>query len=263
MEFKPGKPRQNYNVSDNSPTREFATLLLGVSAIFFAIYLFLGLMVDVVVDNLPEDWTHISSHNHWQIQQDWEKSDALQGMVEKLAKCADIQHPVSISTSKTDEVNAFALPNGQIVVFDGLIQAVKSENGLAFVLAHELSHFKNRDHLRQLGRGIIITSLMALVSGDTAGFGEAFTPALMAGNANYSQKRELEADKRAMAILYCHYGHVGGATELFEYYNDMPAGLLRDSFLSSHPAPLERITAMQQLAKENNWQLGETTQLPL
>ena len=85
----------------------------------------------------------------------------------------------------------------------------------------------------------------------------------MAGNANYSQERELQADERAMEILHCHYGHVGGATELFEYYRDLPADLLRDSFLSSHPAPQERIEKMRKLAKDNRWQSADTIPLAI
>ena len=264
MEFKPGKPRQNYNVTEHSPVKEFAILFAGVSGIVFTAYLLLGFAVDIVVDKLPDEWAHASFNENWQGGQanlDWQDSKELQSMIDSLAQCAQITHPVKVSISKTDEVNAFALPNGQIVVFEGLLQAVKSENGLAFVLAHELAHFKNRDHLRQMGRGIIITSLMALLTGNSSGISEALTPAMMAGNANYSQEREMEADNRAMHILNCHYGHVGGATELFEYYKELPAGILRDSFLSSHPAPLARIVAIETTIRDNRWQTAETTRL--
>lgn len=263
MDYKPGKPKHNYNVSENAPGKEFAILFLGVSGIVFGIYLLLGLMIDVVVDNIPEHWTHVEFDKNWRLEADFEHSEPLQKIIDELVLCADIAHPVIISTSKAEEVNAFALPNGQIVVFDGLLQAVKSENGLAFVLAHELSHFKNRDHLRQMGRGIIIASLLALVSGDAAGINQSFTPAMMAGNANYSQEREIQADIRAMEILHCHYGHVGGATELFEYYRDLPADLLRDSFLSSHPAPAQRIDTINDMIKENGWRIADTTRLNL
>jgi Zn-dependent protease with chaperone function len=262
MEFKPGKPQKNYNITDTSPLKEFAVLLSGVSVIVLVLYLLLGLAVDSVVDALPEEWAHASFETPTSFETPikaenrWQTSKLLEEMLDQLALCADIHHPVNISLIESKEANAFALPNGLIVVFSGLLDVVQSENGLAFVLAHELAHFKNRDHLRQMGRSIILTGFFALLTGDSSGFGEALTPAMMLGNANYSQEREMDADNRAMEILNCHYGHVAGATELFEYYRNNPASMMQNSFLSSHPAPQERIENIETLVQTNGWRLG-------
>ena len=236
---------------------------MGISIILFLFYLLLGMAVDKLVDNLPDDWAHISHGAFSQFDMDVHNSAPLQLIVDELAVCANITHPIKIGITQSAEVNAFALPNGQIVVYSGLLDAVKSENGLTFVLAHELSHFKNRDHLRQMGRGVILTGLFALLTGDNSGFNEALTPAMLAGNASYSQARESEADIKAMEILNCHYGHVGGATELFEFYRDKSTTLLQNSFLSSHPAPQERIENIVALIANNNWSIKETVTLTI
>lgn len=43
-----------------------------------------------------------------------------------------------------DEVNAFALPGGQIFVFSGLLKFVESEAELAYILGHEIVHVDAR-----------------------------------------------------------------------------------------------------------------------
>lgn len=64
-----------------------------------------------------------------------------------------------------EEPNAMALPGGAILLTSGLLETVDSENGLAFVLAHELGHYAHRDHLRSLSRGLALGAVMALVTG--------------------------------------------------------------------------------------------------
>ncbi len=90
---------------------------------------------------------------------DWDNLDALveeefgpivtgteqAKMVEKIGK--EIAKWVQISGVKlsfkliqNDEPNAFAFPNGNMYVLTGLFKTVDTENELAFVLAHEISH---------------------------------------------------------------------------------------------------------------------------
>ena len=47
-----------------------------------------------------------------------------------------------------DEVNAFAVPAGQIFVTRGLLEALESDDELAALLAHEIAHVENRHSYR-------------------------------------------------------------------------------------------------------------------
>ena len=53
-------------------------------------------------------------------------------------------------------VNALAIPGDRVIIYQGLLTEVQSENELMMVLGHELGHFANRDHLRGLSRQILI-----------------------------------------------------------------------------------------------------------
>ena len=53
-------------------------------------------------------------------------------------------------------VNALAIPGDRIIIYQGLLEDVESENELMMILGHELGHFANRDHLRGLGNFLLI-----------------------------------------------------------------------------------------------------------
>ncbi len=53
---------------------------------------------------------------------------------------------------KEKRPNAFAMPGGTTGLITGLLETLDNEIELAFVIAHELGHFHNRDHLSGLGR---------------------------------------------------------------------------------------------------------------
>lgn len=133
-----------------------------------------------------------------------------------------------------------------------------SENGLAFVVAHELAHFKHRDHLRGMGRALVYVAAATVVSGANSGLTSILTPAFSLDSASYSQDRESAADAAALEALNCHYGDVAGATELFQYLDardddDNWPGI---HYFSTHPEVEERIKAINALAHERQFQSG-------
>ena len=158
-----------------------------------------------------------------------------------------------------------AVPGGRIIVLSGLLDKVSSENGLSFILAHELAHFQNRDHLRGMGRSIVFTAAAAMLTGAGSDFTQLFTPTLNISFSQYSQTRESLADKTALETLNCRYGHVGGATEFFESIKPVDGinyNALKHYF-SSHPEAVERINALCQEAKALNFSVKEVIPLPL
>ena len=116
-------------------------------------------------DWLPDDLVAVSPND--------ERLYETQLLVDRLAShWAEAPFEFRVEIDSSAAPNAMALPGGLIVVTQGLLDQVESENELAFVLGHELGHFRNRDHLRALGRGIMISLFLAVVTGnDVAGLG--------------------------------------------------------------------------------------------
>lgn len=266
VNYKPGLPGKNDNVSHQSPVKEFLTLLIGVSIIFYIAYWLLGLAIDTAANrlsyeqeaklfkNLPIEWGELLGENP-------EKDEKLQALVNQLQSCSSLPIPITVSTVKKQEPNAVALPGGEMLVFNGLLEHVQSENGLAFVLAHELGHFINRDHLKGLGRGLVLVSLSSMLTGPNSSISRLLTPGIQLNTADFSQDRESQADITALEILNCHYGHLGGATEFFESLkksNSPDSGL--SHYFSSHPQMQQRIRAI--VAWKDKHQITESKTIP-
>jgi len=135
-----------------------------------------------------------------------------------------------------------------------LLDEVESENELAFVLGHELGHFRNRDHLRALGRGIVLSLFFAAVTGnDVSGIGINVADITLRG---FSRAQESDADAFGLAISYAEYGHVNKAWRLFERWSeDEERGYGVVSYLATHPDAGDRVVELEQLAAVQRWPL--------
>lgn len=94
--------------------------------------------------------------------------------------------------------NAFALPAGDIVIFDSLLKELSDDEAIA-VFAHELGHVAHHHGLRMLIQGTVISTLAALYLGDISSLVAALSTAAL--QANYSQGFESEADRYAAQAL--------------------------------------------------------------
>jgi len=266
VEYKPVLPEHNDNVSHRHPLKEFAILVFGLLILLGIAYFVLGLLIDFAVSRVSPE-----------TEQKWFKNVTETDMVSKLIgdtkvpekeitelfsslqSCASIDVPLTLQFVDSEIVNAVAIPGGDIVVYSGLVDALSSVNGLAFVLAHELAHFKHRDHLRGLGRGLAITVLASLVTGTDSGLVNALTPAAMLEQARFSQSRESDADRYALDLLNCHYRHVGGATEFFEAMLEKNQATWKvEHYFASHPEVRTRIEHLNALIQKHNYVVKET-----
>ena len=270
MNYQLSLPEHNDNVSHQHPVREFFVLITSVLAFVLMGYWALGFFVDIAVGYLsPEQEAQLFS----KVDIDWdfgeesmpEEQAKLQNLVDGFKPCLSLPYPITVSLVKSEVVNAMAVPGGKMVVFSGLLDSVSSTNGLMFVLAHELGHFKNRDHLRLMGRGIVLSILAMLAFGGDAGISDILASTINLRTAKYSQTRESQADHTALQALQCHFGHVGGATELFEALKSQEEGFDFEMlhYFSSHPELQQRIDDLQRLSQELGFSVQETKDLVL
>jgi predicted Zn-dependent protease len=268
MRYEPKLPEHNDNITHEKPVREFATIVVGFIVVAAVLFLVLGLLVDVAVDNIsPATEAKISEVVGFKQKQEKsfapEKQAMLQKLAEDLGQCASRPYKVTLQLTKAEDANALVFPGGNIVVFSGLLDKVQSENGLAFVLAHEFGHLQNRDHLRAMGRGLLIAGISMLVTGTDSDITQILMPVHLLSSASYSQKREMEADTGALKVLQCRYGHAGGATEFFEAMKK-DGRTDEDGFshyFASHPQVQARIDNINRLIEQQGLKLGTVTPL--
>lgn len=266
MKYQPGLPEHNDNISHEHPLKDFVLILLGLSLAVVALVWALGFAVDAVVDEMSPATearlTRLMAPNLSRMQASdpslRAREEWLQSLVDGMRACAGIREPVTVRLAASKEANAVVLPGGNVIVYSGLFQHVRSENGMSFVLAHELSHLIHRDHLRGLGRRLVIIAAATVLTGDGSWTAGVLAPAQHLGQSHYSRGRESSADARALQILQCRYGHVGGATEFFESLRkeDDEAPAIAH-YLNSHPSMASRIDALQAAIRQAGFQAGE------
>ena len=267
MRFVAKQPREGINVSDTHPLVEAGALIAGLAAISLIVALALIFLIeialyfipvdkeaDIFADWLPEDLVTISP--------DDDRLTETQALIDRLtAHWEDSPYSFRVEVDESDDANAMALPGGLVVVTQGLLDQVESENELAFVLGHELGHFRNRDHIRALGRSVVLALFFAVITdNDVGGVGITVTDLALRG---FSRNQESKADEFGLTIVNAEYGHVNEASRLFERW-DTDADFLDNvvAYLSTHPNPGDRVEEMRELAKKEAWRTdGEITDL--
>jgi predicted Zn-dependent protease len=164
-------------------------------------------------------------------------------------------------------VNAFALPGGYLGVHLGLIAVVGSNDELASVLAHELSHVTQRHIARSMDEqgkmtplviGSMILGVLAISKNPQAAQGLIVggQAAAIQSQLSYSRDMEREADRVGYGVLtdagYDPQGFVGMFAKLQQAAGVNDNGAF--PYLRSHPLTTERIADMQA-----RLQLGSST----
>ena len=262
MKYQASLPQHNDNISHEHPLKDFLLILLGLAVIGALAFWLMGHAVDWAVDSLsPEAEARLNRMVAIKLpaspKQEAKRVGLVQDLIAGMHQCAGLNFRPQLRMHQSEVPNAAVVPGGTIIVFTGLLGRVQSENGLSFVLAHELSHIANRDHLRVMGRGIVLFGISALLTGSDSGLTGLLAPAAHLGTASYSRERESLADAKALQILACRYGHAGGATELFEALKKDDADSSSVShYVASHPSMQARIDALRRAIGEQGLQVG-------
>jgi len=223
---------------------------LSVSFLVIAVVLYfaLGALIGYIADSMtPQQEVKLEKILSYDDNISDTKSPYLRNIMSRLTKCADLPYPIHIKVLPKKQINAFAAPGGIVYVTKGLLKKIKSENTLAFVLGHELGHFKHKDHLRGLGYKLIYGAAGILLGNN---YGNILGITLAVSSAKHSQEQELAADAYGLEVMQCAYGTVNGADDLFEQMKD---GKEWKYFTADHPAFEERLTKMRELIKKKGY----------
>ena len=255
MSFPKENPQlpEGINNQHDNPFVDFVimagALLLAVVAISFLI----GWGATRIAPAVPFEWEPNLSFGPSDVssEQDERIAEYLQQLTRDL-----IPHDADISEINVhwlpdiEAANAFATSGGNIHVTRGLLDAVKSENGLAMVLAHEYAHIELRHPvvlmLEQIGH-----TLIALVTGfDNSSAGTIAQQTGFISLMAFSRDMERDADERAVTLLNAYYGHSRGSDELFEHILQTDKDAAHQWGLwQSHPATQERIEFLESQKK--------------
>jgi Zn-dependent protease with chaperone function len=144
---------------------------------------------------------------------------------------------------ESEQVNASAMPGGDIVVFSGIVDGMERPEQLAALLAHEATHVDERHSTRMMVRQMAGYLFLSLLLGDVNA-----VVALVAENADnlrnlsYSRGLETDADAHGMERMQAAGVDPQGMVQLLELLEKQSADMPEEmAFLSSHPLTTHRI----------------------
>jgi Zn-dependent protease with chaperone function len=261
VEYDPRQPDEGINTSDESPLREFALLVAGLVGAVLVCIAIAALAVDRLVPLVPPalEARWFGGWLAFEAAADDPRTAPVQALLDRLtAHWSDAPYPFRVGVLDERDPNAIALPGGAILVTSGLLDQIRSENELALVLGHELGHFRARDHLRGLGRGLAAQ----LVLGAVGSSGELVSGlSVFAGNLaqrSFDRRQESAADAFGLSLVAAEYGHVAGAGDLFARLAGEPAHGSRSerrlaAYFDTHPLHADRIAALDAEARKHGW----------
>ena len=170
----------------------------------------------------------------------------------------DSGYEFTLHLADENELNAFALPGGHIVVHSAVILKAKRAEEVLGVLAHEIAHVTHRHTVKQLFSVLGLYFVFDIVFGNVAGTLAALTqaaPYLL--QQGFSRAYEDEADRDGFQYLVEANIDPSGMVDFFkriaeeENANPTVATIEKQlNFLSTHPGTDERIASLENKVKQ-------------
>ncbi|WP_185196564.1 M48 family metallopeptidase [Pontibacter sp. Tf4] len=230
----------------------------GVSLLVLAIVLFvwgIPALAEKAAAHFPEEYERAMGEQLYHQMMmghtvDSAKTAALQEYVAALHVESDF--PVQVTVVKNDQVNAFAIPGGFVVVHDAILDEMEHHEELAGLLGHEIGHVQMRHSTKALARSLSYYMLLSILFGDVSGIAAVIVDnASTLTNLEYSRSAETDADKAGLELLVQNNLNPQGMVWLMErLQSDAPEFL---KFISTHPATQDRINEIESHIPETNY----------
>lgn len=127
--------------------------------------------------------------------------NAVDSIVTHLCDANNIdKEAVRVHILNTKEVNAFALPDGHLVIYSGLIDQSASQEELIGVICHEMAHIELNHVMKKLLKEIGLAVLVSMTTGQ-GGTEIIKETAKILSSAAFDRSLEREADLKAVDYM--------------------------------------------------------------
>lgn len=162
----------------------------------------------------------------------------------------DTTYHFTFTVIEDEEVNAFALPGGPIVINSGLLLKADNAEEVAGVLAHEISHITRRHHVRGLVGNLGVFMVVRGLVGDLTGISSSIiNVGASLSSLKYSRGYETESDEYGMQLIQQAHINPNGMVSFFKKLSELSKMPEMADFVSTHPSPKNRIKYLQSMIK--------------
>jgi len=157
---------------------------------------------------------------------------------------------------ESDEVNAWCMPGGKVVVYTGLLPVAQDDAGLAVVMGHEIAHAVAEHANERMSQSMFVEFGMSALDDAMAQQPEAtrdlFKEAAGLGASvgvllPYSRLHESEADRLGLVFMALAGYDPHAAIGFWQRMSAMDKGPKPLELLSTHPADERRISNIRNL----------------
>ncbi|NIT13047.1 MAG: M48 family metalloprotease, partial [Candidatus Dadabacteria bacterium] len=181
-----------------------------------------------------------------------EKIDHIKDKLVSTLDNTGYEYRVTILDSPV--VNAFALPGGDFVIFNGLIKKSTRPEELAGVMAHEIQHIEQRHTTKLLVKDKLFEFILTSGEGSSQGVESTLQIARVLGGLAYRRAEESAADAQGLKMLIEAQIDPNGMKDFFKImeaeYGKMPALF---KYISTHPDVGERIETLDTMIRRSSF----------
>lgn len=160
---------------------------------------------------------------------------------------------------ESNEVNAFCMPSGKIVFYEGILSYANTPDYIAVVMGHEMAHAIARHGNERMSQqmamnlvGAVASEVLGAKKGETAQalFNVGFNVGSQLGVLlPYSRKHEYEADRIGLYIMAIAGYDIEAAPQFWVKMSEGKNSSSND-FFSTHPCDSKRIAALNEALPE-------------
>lgn len=177
--------------------------------------------------------------------------NAIDSIITKICQANEIdRNKLKPHVLASDEINAFALPNGHLVINTALILESGHQDELAGVIAHELAHIQLNHVMKKLVKEIGLSVLISMTTGSN-GAETIKESARMLSSSAFDRKLEKDADIKAVEYLFnAHVNPVKFAEFLYKFAEGEQENLALLTWISTHPDSKSRAEYIIEQSKQ-------------
>lgn len=167
--------------------------------------------------------------------------NAVDSIVNKICSANKIDRKsIKVHVLKNDEINAFALPDGHLIVYSALIENAENPEELSGVIGHEIAHIELNQVMKKLVKEIGLSVLISMTTGN-GGPEVIKETAKMLSSSAFDRKMEKEADMKSVEYLVeAKINPEPFADFLYTLAEKEDPSLKYLSWISTHPDSKER-----------------------